>query len=258
MVQDKGMAALSSLRETLDVIFAAIYRGESIATMDFSDRPYAEMVAFMHKYICFIIEYPTLQAASEYDRTYMYRELKAYLLGMMQQTEDNTVYASQTSWNTWHSPASSYLKWVRTLGSDHVSGFSSSAFFFCHLSPNGEVFPSPELKFIAQDCVSHISVLCRIWNDWGSMTRDIAERNINGMNFPEFRGMDEQEVKIHMRHISDYERRCLHKALEELRDTACSQMGEKCGTSWFDAFSLFFRGAEVYNSIYEFKDISAW
>jgi hypothetical protein len=212
----------------------------------------------MHKYIRFIINYPTSQKASSYDKAHLRRELKAYLLSMIRQTEDNTIYAVQSSWETFLTPGSSYLKWVRTIGSEHISGFCSSSLFICHLSPNIDVFPTPELKFIAQDCITHISTLCRIWNDWGSMKRDVAERNINGMNFPEFAGMSEGEVKAEMRRISDYERRCLHMGLGELRSRANELMGDIKGNRWADAFGLFFTGAEVYNSIYELKDISAW
>ncbi|KAJ7650649.1 Ent-kaurene synthase [Roridomyces roridus] len=258
MVQDEGTAALPALRKALDDIFAALYSGEDITSFDCGDGPYSKMVGYLHKYICFIDNYPTSQRASHYDKEHLRRELKAYLLSMVQQTEDNTVYAAQTSWNTVLHPAHSYLKWVRTIGSEHISGFCASSLFICHLSPGLDVFPTPELKFIAQDCITHMCVLCRIWNDWGSMDRDIAERNINGMNFPEFQGMTEPEVKAAMRRISDYERNCLHRSLADLRAAAQESMGEDQGNTWADAFDLFFRGAEVYNAIYELKDISAW
>ncbi|KAJ7096213.1 hypothetical protein C8R44DRAFT_813352 [Mycena epipterygia] len=242
----------------LDDIFDALNLGQDISNFDCGDGPYSDMTRYLHKYIHFIVDYPTSQKASYYDKTHLRRELKNYLLGMVQQTEDNTVYARQTSWDTVIHPASSYLKWVRTLGSEHISGFCSCSFFICHLSPDLDVFPTPELKFIAQDCITHMSVLCRIWNDWGSMRRDIAERNINGMNFPEFAGMTEVDIKAQMRRISDYERKCLHSSLTDLRSRAREHMGEAQGDTWADAFELFFRGAEVYNAIYELKDISAW
>ncbi|KAJ6577338.1 hypothetical protein B0H19DRAFT_1119261 [Mycena capillaripes] len=258
MVQDQGTAALPSLRQALDKIFDALNLDQDIRNFDCGDGPFSDMVRYMHKYICFIVYYPTSQRASYYEATHLRRELKAYLLSMVQQTEDNTVYARQTSWETFIHPADSYLKWVRTLGSEHISGFCASSLFICHLSPHVDVFPTPELKFIAQDCITHMCVLCRIWNDWGSMKRDIAERNISGMNFPEFAGMTEEEVKSHMRRISDYERRCLHASLAELRREAKEVMGHAPGEKWYNSFELFFRGAEVYNAIYELKDISAW
>jgi hypothetical protein len=90
------------------------------------------------------------------------------------------------------------------------------------------------------------------------MKRDIAERNINGMNFPEFAGMAEEQVKAQMRRISDYERNCLGASLADLRKSAKEAMGDAKGNKCVDSFELFFRGAEVYNVIYEFKDISAW
>jgi hypothetical protein len=258
MVQDEGTAALPALRQALHDIFGMLNQGKDVSNMDFGDGPYSHMVRYLHKYICFIVYYPTSQKASHYDKSHLRRELKEYLLSMIQQTEDNTIYAAQTTWETFLTPGSSYLKWVRTIGSEHISGFCASSLFICHLSPDIDVFPTPELKFIAQDCITHMCVLCRIWNDWGSMTRDIAERNVSGMNFPEFAGMSESEVKAEMRRISDYERRCLHASLDELRRRAKELMGDVKGDKWADAFVLFFRGAEGYNAIYEFKDISAW
>ncbi|KAF7375157.1 Ent-kaurene synthase [Mycena sanguinolenta] len=71
-----------------------------------------------------------------------------------------------------------------------------------------------------------MAVLCRIWNDWGSKKRDIAERNISGMNFPEFAEMTEEQVKAQMRRISDYELRCFHASLADLRQAAKEVMGE--------------------------------
>ncbi|KAJ7844422.1 Ent-kaurene synthase [Mycena olivaceomarginata] len=258
MVRDYGTAAQPTLRHALDKIFDALDRDQDIADFDCGDGPFSPMVRYIHKYIRFIVDYPTLQNASYYDKSHLRRELKAYLLGMTQQTEDNAIYAEQTSWDTVLHPKSSYLKWARTLSAEHVSGLCSCYFFVCHLSPHADAFPTPELNFIAQDCITHMAVLCRIWNDWGSMKRDIAERNINGMNFPEFAGMAEEQVKAQMRRISDYERNCLGASLADLRKSAKETMGDAKGNKCVDSFELFFRGAEVYNAIYEFKDISAW
>ncbi|KAF7375156.1 Ent-kaurene synthase [Mycena sanguinolenta] len=238
MVRDHGTAAQPILRQAFDEIFDALNNNQSIADFDCGDGPFSTMVRTMHKYICFIVDYPTLQNASEYDKAHMRRELKACLLGMTQQTEDNAVYAKQTSWQT--------------------AALLLAIFFVCHLSPYADVFLTPELKFISQDCITHMAVLGRIWNDWSSMKRDIAERNISGMNFPEFAGMTEEQIKVQLQRISDYERRCLHASLADLRSAAKEVMGEVNGNKCVDAFELFFRGAEVYNAIYEFKDIGAW
>ncbi|KAF7375139.1 Ent-kaurene synthase [Mycena sanguinolenta] len=239
MVRDHGTAAQPTLRRAFDEIFDALDNNQSIADFDRGDGPFSTMLKYMHKYICFIVDYPTLQNASEYDKAHNRRELKAYLLGMTQQTEDNAVYAKQTSWGD-RSPPQIILPEV---DQDSLRG-AHIRFDF--------------LLFIAQDCITHMAVLCRIWNDWGSMKRDVAERNISGMNFPEFAGMTEEQIKAQMRRISDYERRCLHASLADLRQAAKEVMGEAKGNKCVDSFEFFFRGAEVYDAIYEFKDISAW
>lgn len=258
LVRDAKPVALPSLRRVLDDIFDALDQGQDITNMEIADTPYPTIARYLHKYISFIVYYPTAQRASPYDKAHSRRELKAYLLGMMKQTEDSTHYAAQTSWDTYLNPSSSFFKWIRTLSSEHVSGMTSCCFLVNHLSTDTDVFATPELNFIAQDCVTHISVLCRIWNDWGSKTRDIAERNINSMNFPEFSGMNEQQAKAELRRISDFERNTMHAKLKELRRRAREVMGIRKGDASVDGLELFIRGCESYNAIYEFRDISAW
>ncbi|KAJ6538111.1 hypothetical protein B0H19DRAFT_1270474 [Mycena capillaripes] len=258
VIQDQRTAVLPHLKRSLNRIFKVLNINEDIANFDCGDGPYSDMVRYMHKYISFIVNYPVLQTASYYDKTHLKREIKAYLFALIQQIEDNTVYAAQTSPEIVIHPASSYHKWVRTVGSEHGAILACAAIFICALSPHDDTFPTPQLKFIAQDCITHLAVLCRIWNDWGSMKRDRAERNINGMNFPEFTGLTKEEIKAQMRRISDYERRCLHASLTELRKAAKETMGNAQGDQCVDSLELLFRGSEVFNAIYELKDISAW
>ncbi|KAF7375158.1 Ent-kaurene synthase [Mycena sanguinolenta] len=91
MVQDHGKAVLPTLRQAIDEIFDALDNNQSIANFDCGDGPFSAMVRYIHKFTCFIVGYPTLQNASDYDKAQMRRELKAYLLAMTQQTEDNTI-----------------------------------------------------------------------------------------------------------------------------------------------------------------------
>ncbi|KAF8130949.1 hypothetical protein K438DRAFT_1643310 [Mycena galopus ATCC 62051] len=258
VIQEQGTAVLPHLKRSLDKIFNVLTINQDIANFDCGDGPYSDMVRYIHKYVSFIVNYPALQNASYYDKTHLEREIKAYLLALIQQTEDNSIYAAQTSLDTVIRPASSYYKWVSTAGSEHGATLAVAAIFICILSPHVDTFPTPQLKFLAQDCITRLAVLGRIWNDWGSMKRDRAERNINGMNFPEFTGMTEEEIKAQMRRISDYERRCLAASLAELRKAAKETMGNAQGDQCVDSLELFFRGCEVFNCIYELKDISAW
>ncbi|MCJ1377536.1 hypothetical protein MMC17_000631 [Xylographa soralifera] len=49
-----------------------------------------------------------------------------------------------------------------------------------------DCFPSITQKLTAYNINMHIGAYSRVYNDYGSITRDREERNLNSKNFPEF------------------------------------------------------------------------
>jgi len=257
MVHDEGPAALPFVRQTVDALFHALNQQIDITNMKLPNSPYPTILRYLHKFITFIAYHPVLEKASPYDRAHHRREFKAYLLAMITQVEESVRYAAQLPSNTIYNPPSSYMKWVRTISAALVGGFNCGSMFFCYLSPGTtDLFPTPELKFIAQDCLTHLSTLCRMWNDHGSIQRDMAEENINSVHYPEFAGLSEDEAKGQLRQLAVYEKKKMDDSLRELRTRAKEVMGPRKGEAVVDQYMLFFRGAESYNAIYEFKTIS--
>jgi len=257
MVHDEGPAALPFVRQTVDALFHALNQQIDITNMKLPDSPYPTILRYLHKFITFIVYHPVLEKASPYDKAHHRREFKAYLLAMITQVEESVRYAAQLPLNTIYNPPSSYMKWVRTISAEHLASLHCGAMFFCYLSPGTtDLFPTPELKFIAQDCLTHLSTLCRMWNDYGSMQRDMVDANINFVHFPEFAGLSEDEAKAQLRRIAAYEKNKMDDSLRELCTRAKEVMGPRKAEAAVDQYMLFIRGGESYNAIYEFKTIS--
>jgi len=256
-LRDEGPEVHSILRTFLDDVFDALNEGKDVRDIESFETPYPAIFRDLHKYICYGVYYPAMQEASEYDQGHSRRELKACLVAMTQQNEDGIRYAAQTPGKRRLNVPASYMKWVRTVGSEHIAALTVGSSFICNLSRETDVFQTPELKYIAQDCLTHIAVLARIWNDWSSMHRDITEFNINTVHFPEFSGLDETQIRGEIERIADYERKMMIISLRELRERAKKVVGERKGDACVDAFELFFRASEAYTAIYLYKDLGA-
>jgi len=255
MLRDEGLEVHSILRMFLDEIFDALNEGKDVRDFEQFETCYPAIFRDLHKYICFAVYYPSVQEASDYDQDHSRRELKACLVAMTQQNEDGIRYAAQPPGKERLNVPASYMKWVRTLGSEHIAALSVGSSFICNLSREIDVFQTPELKYIAQDCLTHLAVLARIWNDWSSMHRDIAEFNINTVHFPEFAGLDETQIRGEIDGIAEYEQKLMNISLQDLRKRAKKLVGERKGDACVDAFELLFRGIEGYTAIYRYKDL---
>ena len=85
------------------------------------------------------------------------------------------------------------------------------------LSDGDDLFPTAEQKYYSARANRHLSTLCRMENDYGSVARDRRERNVNSVDFPEFRpgkdGITEAEQKTQLLRLAQYERESYQDAL---------------------------------------------
>ena len=84
-------------------------------------------------FLQFVMTYPRIQNASDHDKAQLQLELKLYLLAHTQQIEDNFKFQRQSQQKTYSTPPSSYIRWVRTTASDHLSSQYAFAFLICLL-----------------------------------------------------------------------------------------------------------------------------
>lgn len=249
-----GPAVLGIIREFLDNIFDAVEQ-QDIRMMKLSATAYPTIITALHRYICFAVYYPSVQKASGYDLAHYRRQLKACILAMVQQGEDNYRYAEEMGGYPCTGLPGSFLKWVRTVGADHIAASLFASSFICTLSPGKDAFPTAELKYMAQDCATHISVLGRIGNDRGSRARDVHERNVNTVHFPEFLGMSEGETLTEIERIEEYERELKDVSLRKLRERAREVMGKRKGDVCVNVLEMLSKVTDVYTALYAYKDL---
>jgi len=249
-----GPAVLGIIRKFLDDIFDAAEQRD-IRMMKPSDTAYPTIIRGLHQYICFALYYLPVQKASGYDLDHYRRQVRACIVAMVQQSEDNNRYAEEMAGYPRIGLPGLFLKWVRTVGGDHIAVTLFASSFMCTLSPGKDVFPTAELKYMAQDCATHISVLGRIGNDRGSRARDVKERNVNTVHFPEFLGKSEGEVLGEIERIEEYERELKDVSLRKLRVRAREVMGEHKGDVCVNVLEMLSKVTDVYTALYGYKDL---
>ena len=113
-----------------------------------------------------------------------------------------------------------------------------------------------------QNLSTHLSVIRRIYNDYGSLKRDKQEKNLNSVLFPEFEGAakrkSDAELKRVLAQISDYERACLKTSLDQLLAVAQEQTGDVRGKRIHETVRLFYNASEIYSEVCEIRDLSTW
>lgn len=176
---------------------------EAAAHEEYKDF-YEEIHTRVAHFVNFVSTFPRIEGATENDKSQLRREMKMYLLAHISQCEDNVKLQAQDS--VFLSPRSSYLKWMRSTAADHLSSQYTFAFITCLLGHSSnqstglheDYFPIAEVKYVAQGCCTHLSVICSIYNDYGSLARD-RQKNLNSVFFPEFEGKFEKKTDIELR-----------------------------------------------------------
>jgi hypothetical protein len=183
-----------------------------------------EVKSILQNFICFTLGHPGIYAASPYDKRQLRLNLKAFLLAHLAQVSDNSRLRSQSSYvPVFHSSHKCFFDWVRTISADHTGGPFAFSFLLCLMSNGKDSFPSAKAKYIAEDISRHYATLCRMYNDFGSVTRDREERNLNSINFSEFHlgqtgDATDETHKEELLRLAHYERKCLDLALEQLKE----------------------------------------
>ncbi|RYP68290.1 hypothetical protein DL771_006792 [Monosporascus sp. 5C6A] len=99
--------------------------------------------------------------------------------------------------------------------------------------------------------------MCRMYNNYGSVRRDAAERNLNSVNFPDFTALAGTSVGISDRkktlfRLAEFERGCLERSLECLEEE--TREGEK---RKLRIFRMCCDVTGLYGQIYVVKDIAS-
>lgn len=250
--------SVAQLRRIIDKLFAGLQMEPNVALVNGIDIMGSfdrEIYRQLEEFLRFAMTYPRVQSASPRDKEQLKLELRTYLLAHAQQCEDSMKLRRQRTQQSFISPPSSYFRWARNTASDHLSSAYAFAFMRCLLGNGEDYFPNSEIKYVAQDCCTHLSVVCRMFNDYGSLERDRKESNLNSMFFPDFEGelKSDKELQEELLTLTKYERKCLALAFEELK-SACGESHRRI----YEMIRLFYGASEIYTEVYEIRDLSTW
>lgn len=262
------------------------------STMDAHERysvsTLTSVRAVLNHYIRAMLNYPRLRDASTFDKSHFRNALCKFLLSHTAQIADNSNFATQSSWNPdatriFSSPRQSFYTWVHATGAESVSCPFSFAFLTCLLGaasagahncsqePVEDCFKSTRQKYLAQELCTHLAVMSRLYNDFGSVERDRLEANINSINFPEFhngssRAYSHSEIaengrrlKEELLELAEFERQSVDVASENfLRDLdgVLGAGGGRRETDKANAVKLFIGVSKLYADLYVARDLS--
>lgn len=186
-----------------------------------------EISSPLTRFVTYILNHKAVLRSSTWDRENLCHDLRAFLHAQVAQTGENSRFAKQEpqSSDVYASATSSFFQWVRTTGADHVACAYTFAFACClissSLSSGREVFPTVTQKYLAAAATRHLTTICRMYNDLGSLARDTMEHNINSLHFPEFVHTETSTTSVvakkqALTEVAEYESGCLSQTLKLL------------------------------------------
>ena len=222
-------------------------------------------------------------------------ELKAFLHAHLTQTQLNMNFSAQkqaaspssTAPMVYRDPAGpSFRTWLHATAAIHTSCPYSFALYLALASAahGAPLLRTSEQYYIAEDLCGHLARMCRLYNDYGSLKRDLAEGNLNSINFLEFQdtneeGEDEQEEEVEsaessvadtaqgsgagsgslseerlkrlLMALAEWERKGLEKAMEELG--RCLQTDARL----MGALKVFVDVTDLFGQVYVVKDLAS-
>ncbi|KAK9786221.1 putative ent-kaurene synthase protein [Seiridium cardinale] len=260
---------------------------------DSLDRPSVNDVkAVLSSFVDQILEHPAVQSSPARLQGQLASELQTFILAHIMHAEDNHRLRTQSQSNgkgtllsnvngvhavngnstlQYDQPGRTFYRWVRSTSADHTSCPFSFVFFNCLVDAalsdtaqtrNGGILSSARTAYLAEDACRHLASLCRMYNDYGSLERDVEEHALNSVNFPEFfyqagkqaspttSSTSNGDAKSELLWIAEYERRGLDAAMNLLEKELGS--GEL-----MSALRMFVDVTDLYGQIYVLKDITA-
>ncbi|KAI3325481.1 hypothetical protein HD806DRAFT_490424 [Xylariaceae sp. AK1471] len=271
-----------ALRQVIDRAFLPTPNSSKDLTWgsvsDIDRSSYAKVLTPLTKFVSYVLNHPCVLAASSWDREHVKRELRTFLYAHVTQLEDNSRFQQQQPRTeerqqpgcatAYTSSTDSFFHWVRTKSADHTSCPYSFSFVGCLMSArllnSRDCFFTVHEQYLAAVSCRHLATMCRMYNDYGSITRNVAEGNLNSINFTEYQstaGGTTSSVDVQKRALFDlaeYERTCLDDSLRRL-----AGLSRKTGDAGLDRvkdrqmeiWRMFCDVTDLYGQIYVVRDI---
>lgn len=258
----------------------------------------AEITATLTRFVEYVLNHAVIRKSPECYQDRLALELRACISAHVTQAEDNHNYMRQCSTasngaNTsavigndidpsfrshnevspgqaYARPGRTFYNWVRSTSADHTSCPFSFVFFnallYCATPHHRQsLFGRSRTAYVAEDLCRHLSSLCRMYNDYGSLQRDTREWNLNSINFPEFAPLflsrdgpahvaDDNglsRAKAELLWLAEYERRGVEMALDVLG----KELKDGKGRYVVDGLRFFINITDLFGQIYVLKDV---
>jgi hypothetical protein len=223
--------------------------------------------AALHRFTSHILQHPAVVRSPTHVREQLHGQLATCLLSHIDHAEASARLAGQghkhaaLSASFKFRPArGTYYSWVQSTGADTTQSPAIFLFFCCLAAAPGEpFFRGVRQHYLSSALSRHLANLCRQYNDYGSASRDLAEGNLNSLNFPEFHEMMMRgehwaaakrgtDPKTDLLFVAEYERECLEHAI--------TRLSAVMGPREMDALRVFVDTVDLYGQIYAARDIS--
>ncbi|KAI9692681.1 MAG: hypothetical protein M1820_009475 [Bogoriella megaspora] len=228
-----------------------------------------EIEQVLSSYVNRITSHTRVLAAPTSVQARLRLELDSFFQAHITQIEDNMKISSQKQafsssqqssvgpqTHQYH-PQKSFFDWVHTTGADHTS-CPFSLIYFCCLINGHSCFQNARLEFLMRDLCRHLASSCRMYNDYGSLTRDCLEMNLNSLDFGEFAldrasnddSVNEATRKEDLLWLAGYESEGVRRTMRSLEEEGIDE-------SILAALKLFINVTDLYGQIYIARDIAA-
>ncbi|KAF2018552.1 hypothetical protein BU24DRAFT_418075 [Aaosphaeria arxii CBS 175.79] len=242
------------------------------------------------KWANYHLTYPSLAAASAVDTLNLRVESKNYLLHHITQLSDNqrlAVQAQGTASGPFRTPSMGFAHWLHVVGSGHIGApiglvWLSACVGSKIRGANKDCFRTVKQKMMIWNANSHAGKQLRMFNDYGSIARDAAERNLNSVDFPEFfsdgtqtqtqpcgipiektsqgkgsNDVDSFEVTMRKQTLLDaamYERMCTEREMDDLYLELAKDglIGERLA-KWVE---VYYAGGDLFSDMYLVRDVT--
>jgi hypothetical protein len=239
----------------------------------------ADALDVFSRWATYQMNYPSLQSASALDMQALRFESKNYLLYHLHQTADNQRLASQTSFSPsipFRNPSMGYAPWLHVIGGGHIAATIALVWVQACMGnkirgPGRDCFSSVKQKCMIWNANTHSAKQLRMFNDYGSITRDAEERNLNSTHFPDFFGAGDAEWlhvdgaeedaefgvlqrKAVLLEAAQYERDRTNEEMEGLYQELRAEgyMGKRLA----DWLGLYFAGGDQFSDMYLYRDVT--
>jgi hypothetical protein len=153
-------------------------------------RAKPDVLTTLRRFISHFRSHPAMSQSPLSVQHIVLTQLSEFLLAHIAHNKDNDVLRQKQKHGQEFiriTPSMTYFNWVHSTGANDTSCPFSFHFFSTLISePGTSCFDGARAGYFSQALARHLAAMCRQYNDYGSVDRDMAEANVNSLDFVEF------------------------------------------------------------------------